>query len=71
MTEEATAPTNMTELRNTLAETLAELRNGNISVKTATEISNMAGKINATVKSQLEYAKLRKERPDVGFLNCK
>ena len=71
MPEEMTAPTNMKELRNALAEALAELRNGSISVKTATEISNMAGKINSTVKSQLEYSKLRKERPDIGFLNCK
>lgn len=67
-TKKAKQPLNITELRNHLSIAFTDLRNGDLSVKAATEISNMAGKINATLKTQLEYAKLRKEKPVITFL---
>lgn len=68
MEEKVKTPTNVTELRQSLSSAFAGLSNDELSIKAATEISNMAGKINATLKSQLEYAKLRKEKPDIPFL---
>lgn len=63
-------PTNAKELRNNLLDAYSELRSDQISIKAAAEVSNLAGKITGTIKLQLEYAKLRKEKPDIEFLNC-
>ena len=62
------APKTVTELRAQLCETIADLQNGEVNVKLAYEMSNMAGKITSTLKMQLEYAKLRKEKPAIDFL---
>ena len=63
-------PNTAQELRELLSEQFVLLSEGQLSVKAATELSNMAGKITNTVKMQLEYAKLRKEKPEISFLNC-
>ncbi len=63
------APNNIVELRSVLAETLRDLRSGDLDRHVAGEIANMAGKITNTLKVQLEYADLRKEKPDVAYLN--
>jgi len=61
-------PRNATELRDRLCQAFDQLDSGEINVKIACEMSNMAGKITSTIKSQLEYAKLRKEKPEIPFL---
>ena len=63
-------PSNAVELRKQLAEHFAALGNDELSVKYATELSNMAGKIISSLKVQLEYAKLRKVKPNIAFLDC-
>ena len=68
MTDLMKTPGNATELRDHLCETFKQLSSGQINVKVACELSNMAGKISGTTKMQLEYAKLRKEKPDIPFL---
>jgi len=68
MEKNTKAPKTATELREHLCETFNELQTGIINVKVACEMSNMAGKITTTIKMQLEYAKLRKEKPEIPFL---
>ena len=58
-------PNNAKELREQLTEHFASLGSDDLSVKAATELSNMAGKIIASIKMQLEYAKLKKEKPSI------
>lgn len=59
---------NMAELREVLANTLKDLRSGAIKPKEASEVANLAGKMNATAIAQLKYYTLRKETPVISFL---
>lgn len=58
------------ELREQVIETFNNLKNGGIDLKIGAELNNCAGKIINTVRTQLEYAKLRKEKPQIDFLKC-
>ena len=40
------------------------------NAKTIAEWHNGVGKIINTVRTQLEYAKLRKEKPQIDFMKC-
>ncbi|MFZ2152101.1 MAG: hypothetical protein WAV09_03275 [Minisyncoccia bacterium] len=64
-TQTATA----TQLRDRLLEVFDQLGTNKIQAGKAKEMSNAAGKIISSVKLQLEYATLRKERPNIPF--CK
>jgi len=46
-----------------------KLVKGKIDVKTAEAIHNNIGKQLGMIKVQMEYATLRKEKPDIKFLN--
>jgi len=63
--------TTIKELRKQIIETTEGLKSGTIDLKIAAELNNSAGKIINTVRTQLEYAKLRKEKPEIMFLKCK
>lgn len=56
------------ELRNELAETFAQLKAGAIKPSEAAELANLAGKMIASAKVQVEYAALRKDMPVIEFL---
>ncbi len=58
----------MTELRKELTVLFSGLRDGEIDVKTASEMNNCAGKIINTTKAQLEYYNLSGEKPKIPFL---
>lgn len=60
---------NIKELREELSKVFMGLKSGEIEPKTASEMNNAAGKIINTVKVQLEYSALRKEKPEIEFLN--
>ncbi len=60
----------MKELRGQVIKTAEDLKAGTIDLKVAAEMNNCAGKIINTVRTQLEYAKLRKESPQIDFLKC-
>lgn len=60
---------NITELRDELAAVFAGLKNGTLEHTQAAEMNNAAGKIINTVKVQLEYATMRKEEPNIPFMN--
>jgi 5-formyltetrahydrofolate cyclo-ligase len=56
------------ELRAELAKVFAQLKDGEITPSEAAELANLAGKMIASAKAQLEYAALRKDIPVIAFL---
>lgn len=56
------------ELRAELADVFQKLRAGEIKPGEAAELANLAGKMIASAKVQVEYYALRKESPDIAFL---
>ena len=67
----------MRELRDELVEMNKKLKSvcieddGVPNVKTIAQWHNGIGKIINSVRSQLEYSKLRKEKPEIDFMKCK
>ena len=61
---------NMKELRGRLINLNDGLEKGTMDLKTVTEMHNGIGKIINTVRTQLEYSKLRKEKPQIDFMKC-
>ena len=59
---------NAEELRDELAQTFAQLKAGEIKASEAAELANLAGKMIASAKVQVEYFALRKEAPKIDFL---
>ncbi len=59
---------NAEELRDELAQTFAQLKAGAIKPSEAAELANLAGKMIASAKVQVEYFALRKESPRIAFL---
>lgn len=59
---------NAEELRDELAQTFAQLKAGTIKPSEAAELANIAGKMIASAKVQVEYFALRKESPRIEFL---
>jgi hypothetical protein len=56
-------------LRNEALEVIKALRAGTMKPAEAESINNAIGKACQTLKIQLEYSSLRKEAPDIEFLN--
>lgn len=61
---------NMKELRDEVLEDRAKLKSETMDLKMFAELNNSAGKAIHTVRSQMEYAKLRKEKPLIDFMKC-
>jgi hypothetical protein len=57
------------DLRHELFGVFNALKSGEIAPKIASEMNNSAGKIINTAKVQLDYYALRKELPNMPFLN--
>ena len=58
------------EAREKLVELSSQLESGAMDLKTVAEMHNGIGKIINTVRTQLEYSKLRKEKPQIDFMKC-
>lgn len=58
-------------MRQSLLEAYTMLRQDPKRVVQVGELANTAGKVIGTVKLELEYASLRKETPNIAFLNYK
>jgi hypothetical protein len=56
------------ELRAELAQVFEQLKAGAIKPSEAAELANLAGKMIASAKVQVEYAALRKDVPEISFL---
>lgn len=60
---------NAEDLRTQLAAVFAELRAGTVKPSEAAELANLAGKMISSAKVQVEYFALRKESPNIAFLD--
>tara|TARA_R110000868_G_scaffold295262_1_gene555688 strand:+ start:1361 stop:1561 length:201 start_codon:yes stop_codon:yes gene_type:complete len=56
------------ELRAALSQVFDQLKAGEIKPGEAAELANLAGKMIASAKVQVEYAALRKDVPLIAFL---
>lgn len=56
------------ELRAALSQVFDQLKAGEIKPGEAAELANLAGKMIASAKAQVEYAALRKDVPLIAFL---
>ena len=63
-----TTPKNITTLRVALCEVIDELRAHSITPEEAEAVSNASGKIVASLRVELEYARQRGEIPNLAFL---
>ena len=61
-------PTNTTELRAVLCDTIAAVRSKEITPDAAEAVSNASGKIISSLRVELEYRKMRGEVPTLPFL---
>lgn len=59
---------NAEELRASLAEVFEQLRSGQIKPGEAAELANLGGKMISSAKVQVEYYALRKETPNIPWL---
>lgn len=57
------------KLRDELAEVFGQLKAGAIKPSEAAELANLAGKMIASAKVQVEYFALRKESPRIEWLD--
>lgn len=60
----------MKEVRRKLVDLNGKLEDGTLDFKTVSEMHNGIGKIINTIRTQLEYSKLRKEQPQIDFMKC-
>jgi hypothetical protein len=65
------APKNIEELRIELTDAFDQVRKDPKRVFQVDAVVNAAGKIISSLKLELQYAELRKEMPDIEFLNYK
>ena len=62
------APSNIKQLRDDMLRVYTGLRNGEVTPSEVREVNNAARTVVASCKVQLEYAKLKGEKPAVLFL---
>lgn len=62
-------PKNIEELRSDLLDVYQWVKADPRRANQCKEMTNAAGKIIGTLKLELEYAMLRKEQPNIAFLN--
>ena len=60
---------NIEDVTRKALETVNRLEDGSIHFAMAKEITNAIGKTINSIKVRLEYAALRKEKPEIAFLN--
>lgn len=60
---------NIKELRDELVNAFNDLKDGKMSAKNAKELTNLAGKIIMTAKTQLDYDKHLNQKNVINFLN--
>lgn len=61
-------PSNIEELRDQLLDAFEDVKKDPRRANQVKEMTNAAGKVLGTLKTQLEYAMLRNERPCIQFL---
>lgn len=61
-------PKDITQLRDELLDAFEMVKQDPRRALQVKEMSNAAGKIIGTLKTQLEYALMRQEEPDIAFM---
>ena len=64
-----TTPKTTTELRAVLCDTIAAVQAKEMTPDAAEAISNASGKIIASLRVELEYRRMRAEKPEIAFLD--
>jgi hypothetical protein len=59
---------NVDQVRDRLSTIFDQLESGEIDAKKAAEFANLAGKMINSAKVQVEYYALKRELPNIGFL---
>jgi hypothetical protein len=59
---------NITEIRDDMIKVYQALRNGSMKKTEADALANVAGKMIASAKLQLEYSAMRGEKPLIPFI---
>lgn len=62
---------NIKDLRESLVESFEQLKTGKLKPKEAKELTNMAGKIIISAKTELDYNKYIKSERKIDFLDVK
>lgn len=62
---------NINNLRETLAEEIQKLREGQTNAANVNAVTNATGKILSTVKLEMEYCKMIGRTPDIDFIQIK
>lgn len=62
-------PNNIEQLRNDLLDVYTWVKQDPRRAAQCKEMTNAAGKVVSTLKLELEYSALRKEVPNIAFLN--
>lgn len=63
-----TTPKTTSELRAVLCETISAVQSKSMTPDAAEAISNASGKIIASLRVELEYKRMRAEKPEIAFL---
>lgn len=61
-------PKDITELRDQLLDGFEDIKTNPGKVTQVKEMTNVAGKVIATMRTQLEYSLLRGEEPEIPFM---
>ena len=64
-----TTPKTTTELRAVLCDAIAAVQAKEMTPDAAEAISNASGKIIASLRVELEYRRMRAEKPEIAFLD--
>jgi hypothetical protein len=59
---------NVTDLTEELCASIVRLKTDPLFLPRAAEIGNLAGKVISGHKASLEYYRMRKEKPEIAFL---
>ena len=60
---------NIEELRKSLLQNYEDMKAKKMNLATGKQLANTAGKIISSVKIELEYSKMKGEKPNIDFLN--
>jgi hypothetical protein len=61
-------PTNITELRDMVLDTFQDLKEGKIETSEALSISKLCDTVLGTIKTEIDYAKLTSQTPQISFM---
>ncbi len=61
---------NMVEMRAELIDVWQGIRSGKVDINEGIVLAHLAGRIIGTAKTEIDFARGRKQRPNIAFLDC-